>query len=164
MQSQNGIILNEILIEISHNCNLSCNMCGFGRHINKYDSSKFMNLDNFFNIFLKIKNNTQSIRLNGRGESVIHKDFITIFEYVYQEKIPINLFTNLSFHKQKIIDVFKKTEPQLYISIDSPYKYNLEKIRVGANFEFILDIYQIYKRLIKDHLLFLLYKMKTIMK
>lgn len=128
-----SIKLKEILIEISQNCNLSCIMCGFGKENN--NNQKFMSFDNFIKIFDKIKDNTQSVRLNGRGESTIHIDFIPIFDYVFNAKIPIQLFSNLSFNNESIIECFLKANPQLFISIDSPHKYKLENIRRGAKFD-----------------------------
>lgn len=63
-----SIKLKEILIEISQNCNLSCIMCGFGKENN--NSKKFMSFDNFVKIFDKVKDNTQSVRLNA-GEKAL---------------------------------------------------------------------------------------------
>lgn len=130
------IKLKEILIEISQNCNLSCIMCGFGKANNS--NKKFMSFNNFVKIFDKVKNNTQSVRLNGRGESTIHIDFIKIFDYVFNARIPIQLFSNLSFNDDNIIECFLKANPQLFISIDSSHKDKLENIRRGAKFDKII--------------------------
>lgn len=130
------IKLKEVLIEISQNCNLSCTMCGFTKKHNH--SSKFVSLDKFKTIFEKIKPFTNLVRLNGRGESTIHKDFIKICEYVAQSDVDIALFSNFNFKDKKIIDVFLRTTPQLFVSMDSPNKANLESIRRGCKFENII--------------------------
>lgn len=143
IKSSNDIIitknikLNEVLIEISQNCNLSCIMCGFGRENNRND--KFLSFDSFKMICDKIAPYTDNIRLNGRGESSIHKDFIPIIKYTYSKNKQITLFSNLSFKNYKIIESFLLTNPQIYISIDSPYKDNLESIRRGAKYENIIS-------------------------
>lgn len=137
----------EVLIEISQNCNLSCIMCGFGKENNS--NQKFMTFDNFAKIFEKLKNNTQSIRLNGRGESTIHRDFIPIFNYVFNANIPIQLFSNLNFNDENIIECFIKSNPQLYISMDSPNKKKLENIRRGAKFDRIITNLKNLKSLAK---------------
>ena len=56
----------EVIIEISQNCNLECIMCGFGRMNNSKD--KFMPLNRFKEVYDSVKNRTQSVRINGRGE------------------------------------------------------------------------------------------------
>lgn len=131
------IKLQEVLIEISQNCNLNCIMCGFTKEHNH--SSKFISFDDFKIIFKKIKPFANLVRLNGRGESTIHKDFIKIFEYVAESDIDIALFSNFNFKNQKVIEMFLRTAPQLFVSMDSPNKTNLESIRKGCKFENIIN-------------------------
>jgi len=135
------IELEEVIIELSFNCNLSCIMCGFGKDVNPISKEKFLSFDKYKKILEQIGNKTKAIRLNGRGESTIHPDFIKIVDYT-RLKFPhlkIILFSNLSFKKQEIIDSFIKNNMQLFISLDSPLKKELEYIRKGANFNFIIN-------------------------
>lgn len=130
----------EIIIELSHNCNLSCIMCGFGRNNNPYNKDKFMPFEKYRTVLNQVAPLTGTIRLNGRGESTIHPDFLPILEYT-KETFPhlsINLFSNLSFASPGIINSLKKNKVQLFISLDSPFKEELETIRKGADFSFIL--------------------------
>ncbi len=94
----------EIIVELSYNCNLSCTMCGFGKDVNPYNKNKFMTIENYKNILHQIGDRTKNIRLNGRGESIIHPDFIEILEYTKEQypNVNINLFSNFSF-KNKLI-------------------------------------------------------------
>ncbi len=87
----------------------------------------------------QIGDKTKTIRLNGRGESTIHLDFIKIVNYTKQNflKLNINLFSNFSFNNQKVIDVLITNDVQLFISIDSPNENELSAIRKGADFHFI---------------------------
>ena len=62
--------LEELLIELSQNCNLDCIMCGFGKRNNSRD--KFMSFEDFVEIYDKLGDKADKIRLNGRGESTIH--------------------------------------------------------------------------------------------
>jgi len=131
--------LKELIIEISYNCNLSCIMCGFGQQ--EFDKQNFMTLATFKKIVNELANKTDIIRLNGRGESVIHPDFEKMLDYVghnFTDK-QINLFTNLSYHKNEIIEKFIKYNVQLFISIDSNIKNELETIRKGANYNLIIN-------------------------
>jgi len=130
--------LKELIIELSNNCNLSCTMCGFGQL--EFDTKRFMKMDLFRRIINKIGSRSSTIRLNGRGESTIHPQFLAMLDYS-KEICPtadLRLFTNLAFNDQKIIDSFIENNVQLFISIDSPVKKELEAIRRGCNYERII--------------------------
>lgn len=129
----------EIIIELSFNCNLSCSMCGFGKESNPFDKSKFLNFANYKKILSQVGNRTNTIRLNGRGESTIHPDFVKILNYTKKEypSLNINLFSNFSFSNQQIINVLIRNCVQLFISMDSSVAEELTAIRKGANFKFI---------------------------
>ena len=139
----------EIIVELSHNCNLSCSMCGFGKEVNPFSKSKFLSFDNYKTILHQIGNITKTIRLNGRGESTIHPDFIQILNYTKEiyPKLNINLFSNLSFNNTRILDSLIRNQVQLFISMDSPYKEELTAIRKGARFDFISDNIKVLKNL-----------------
>lgn len=129
----------EIIIELSYNCNLSCSMCGFGKDVNPYSKSKFITFENYKTILNQIGDKTRTIRLNGRGESTIHPDFIKILNYTKEHypNVNINLFSNFSFNNKQIVSALISNKVQLFISIDSPSVEELIAIRKGANFQFI---------------------------
>lgn len=129
----------EIIVELSYNCNLSCSMCGFGNEVNPFSKSKFLALEKYKNILHQIGDKTKRIRLNGRGESTIHPKFIDILNYTKEQypEIVINLFTNLSFRNKKIIEALINNKVQLFISMDSSVASELTDIRKGAKFHFI---------------------------
>lgn len=129
----------EIIVELSYNCNLSCSMCGFGKEVNPYSKDKFLTFGSYKNILHQIGDKTKTIRLNGRGESTIHPDFIEILNYT-QEKYPnvnINLFSNFSFNNKRILEALINNHVQLFISMDSSEAEELTVIRKGAKFQFI---------------------------
>jgi len=127
--------LKELIIELSQNCNLDCIMCGFGKSNNASD--KFMSFDNFKLTYEKLGKYSEKIRLNGRGESTIHPQFKDVLKYI-GESNQITLFTNGNYRDKEINDLFTLYSVQLFFSMDSPDKDNLEKIRRGVSFE-ILD-------------------------
>jgi MoaA/NifB/PqqE/SkfB family radical SAM enzyme len=129
----------EIIIELSFNCNLSCIMCGFGKDTNSFNKDKFFSFNKYKTILHQIGNKTKTIRLNGRGESTIHPDFVEILNYTKQHfpQLNINLFSNFSFNNKKVIDALIANGVQLFISMDSPKADELSAIRKGANFQFI---------------------------
>ena len=125
----------EVIIELSYNCNLSCSMCGFGREVNPFDRRKFLSLENYQSILDILGDKCKAIRLNGRGESTIHPKFLEILELTKKQypEIDIILFSNFSFHKDKILDAFIKYDVQLFISMDSPNDEELSRLRTGCN-------------------------------
>lgn len=131
----------EIIVELSYNCNLSCSMCGFGKTVNPYSKRKFLTFENYKNILHQIGDKTKTIRLNGRGESTIHPDFIEILNYTKEQypNVNINLFSNFSFNNKRILDALINNRVQLFISMDSSEAKELTAIRKGAKFQFIED-------------------------
>ena len=131
--------LEEIIIELSYNCNLSCSMCGFGKHVNPFHKNKFLSLETYKTILPQVGNKTRTVRLNGRGESTIHPDFVEILDYTKRSfpNISINLFSNMSFKNQKILNSLLTNEVQLFISMDSPVEEELVFIRRGAKYNHI---------------------------
>lgn len=129
----------EIIIELSYNCNLSCSMCGFGKEVNPYSKSKFLSFENFKNILRQIGDKSKTIRLNGRGESTIHPDFVEILNYTKEQypSVNINLFSNFSFNNTRILEALINNQVQLFISMDSSEAVELAAIRKGASFQFI---------------------------
>jgi len=120
----------EIIIELSQNCNLECVMCGFGKMENSPE--KFMSYDEFRKLYDIFKDSTESIRINGRGESTIHPQFKQIVEYIGKEK-EIILFTNGNYKNPDISKLFKSYNFQLYFSVDSIVDSKLVSIRRGVN-------------------------------
>lgn len=130
----------EVIIELGYNCNLACIMCGFGKEANPFRRDKFMSLTMFKRVVDMIAPITQTIRLNGRGESTIHPDFLEILNWVHH-KYPgcnLNLFSNMSAVSASVLQALIESEVQLFISLDSTRKEVLESIRRGANFDNIL--------------------------
>lgn len=131
----------EIIVELSHNCNLSCSMCGYGKEVNPYSKSKFLTFKNYKKILQQIGDKTKTIRLNGRGESTIHPDFVKILNFTKEQfpNININLFSNFSFNNKRILEALINNQVQLFISMDSSEADELISIRKGANFQFIVE-------------------------
>jgi MoaA/NifB/PqqE/SkfB family radical SAM enzyme len=114
-------------------------MCGFGKDANPFNKNKFLSFYNYKTILQQIGDKTKTIRLNGRGESTIHPDFVEILNYTKQifPQLNINLFSNFSFKNDKVTDALVENGVQLFISMDSPIASELTAIRKGANFQFI---------------------------
>jgi len=131
--------LQEVIIELSYNCNLSCAMCGFGKHVNPFKKDKFMSFEKYRQILNQLANKTSTIRLNGRGESTIHPQFVEIVEFTKSSfpHLRINLFSNFSFRNAKILKTLIENEVQLFVSLDSTDTDELQQLRRGAKPSYI---------------------------
>jgi len=124
--------LDELIIELSQNCNLNCTMCGFGSKNNRPE--KFMEFELFKTIYNNIGKYAKKIRLNGRGESTIYPNIKEAIDYVGR-KNRISLFTNGNYIDDDLNDLFIKFDVELYFSMDSTDRNQLIQIRKGLNFD-----------------------------
>ncbi|MBU4380579.1 MAG: SPASM domain-containing protein [Pseudodesulfovibrio sp.] len=129
--------MKELIIELSHNCNLACIMCGFGGK--PASPKRFITWQTLNLILDQVPSVPERVRLNGRGESTIHPAFIPMMEHV-QSRYPqsiINLFSNLMVTNKDLVYSLAEKEVQLFISMDSPNALELESIRRGARFSIL---------------------------
>lgn len=146
-----------LVIELSHNCNLNCIMCGFGgkvinkkKFIEKRIVEKLSLEKDFFS-------DINEIRLNGRGESTINPDFpklVTLIKNIFPRS-RLSMTTNLMFKNDKIMDLINENNIELVISIDSPEKEKYEFIRKGANYKTLI---RRINKIKKGHVIFTLQK------
>lgn len=131
----------EVIIEMSHNCNISCQMCGFGFRYNPIKNEKFMTAGNFRKCVDMFANRTSVLRLNGRGESTIHPDFVELIKWAHDKypSLQLSIFTNASFGNASIIEVLMACNALVFISFDSVDKNVLEKIRFGCKYEKVIE-------------------------
>ena len=130
----------EVIIEMSHNCNISCQMCGFGFRYNPVKNEKYMSADNFRKCVDMFADKTSILRLNGRGESTIHPDFVELIRWVHDKypSLQLSIFTNASFANASIIEALIDCNTLIFISFDSVTKNVFEKIRYGCKYEKII--------------------------
>ena len=121
--------LNELILELSYNCDLACVMCGFGSK--RVDAGRFMSEATVSRILDSIDPPPRVIRLNGRGESTIHPRFVDILRGVRRRfaDAQINLFSHLSWKRAGVMRALIACNVQLFISMDSPDPSRLESIR-----------------------------------
>ncbi len=121
--------LNELILELSYNCDLACVMCGFGDK--DVEPSRFMAPETVSLILDAINPPPRVIRLNGRGESTIHPRFVEILRQVRSRfpDVQINLFSHLSWSRPGVADALIDCNVQLFISMDSPDPERLAVIR-----------------------------------
>lgn len=130
----------EVMLEMSHNCNISCQMCGFGFRYNPVKKEKYMPADKYRRYVDMFASKTAVLRLNGRGESTIHPDFKELLKWTHTKypSLQLSLFTNASFNDPSLIDALIACNVLVFVSFDSTKKELLEKIRYGCRYETVL--------------------------
>ena len=129
--------LNELILELSYNCDLACVMCGFGAK--RVDAGRFMTEETVSRILEAVAPAPRVIRLNGRGESTIHPRFVEILRLV-RTRYPdaqINLFSHLSWSRPGLMSALIESGVQLFISMDSHLPERLESIRRRSKYKLI---------------------------
>lgn len=125
----------KLVVELSRNCNLHCQACGFGGK--PVDPAGFMDPAMMEGILASdvFLSDVEEVRLNGRGESTIHPEFERLVARVRRQfpRARLTMFTNLMFPRDEILDVLNANRVQLFVSMDSHDPARLEALRRGAN-------------------------------
>ena len=133
-----------LLIEPVSSCNLKCPFCF---QIDKSFTRKpFMGVMKF-DLFKKICDEADQIgvgavTLASRGEPTMHKEFIDMLKYLSSKKniYEIKINTNGTFLNENICNsIFENDVTQIIISSDHYLKNEYERLRVGSNFEKVVE-------------------------
>ncbi|MDO9464745.1 MAG: radical SAM protein [bacterium] len=125
-----------IEIEVTTRCNLRCIMC---EHTYWNEPNRDMSFQEFKQIvdqFPKLK----WIGLTGIGESFLNKDFIRMLKYVKSKSIYVELYDTFYFIDKKIAKELIEIEvDKIFVSLDAATKETYEYIRVGSDFEKVVN-------------------------
>ena len=148
-----------LLIEPVSSCNLRCPFCF---QVDKSFTRKpYMGVIDF-EFFKKIVDEANDIgvgavTLASRGEPTMHKKYVEMLEYLSKKEniFEIKTNTNGTFLSEKICHaIFKYNVSQVIISSDHYIKKNYERLRLGSNFEKVVEnvdrLYEIRKKFYPD--------------
>ena len=148
-----------LLIEPVSACNLRCPFCF---QIDKSFTRKpYMGVIDF-EFFKKIVDEANdigvgAITLASRGEPTMHKKYTEMLEYLSKKEniFEIKTNTNGTFLSEKICHaIFKYNVNQVIISSDHYIKKDYERLRLGSNFEKVVEnvdrLYEIRKKFYPD--------------
>ena len=127
-----------IEIEVTTRCNLKCTMC---EHTYWNEPNRNMSFDEFKKIIDQFK--LKWIGLTGIGESLLNPDFLKMLEYCKTKSKGstfIELYDNFYFIDEKTAKKLIEMEiDKIFISLDAATKQTYEKIRVGSNFDRVIN-------------------------
>tara|TARA_B100000989_G_scaffold287914_1_gene258052 strand:+ start:25773 stop:26927 length:1155 start_codon:yes stop_codon:yes gene_type:complete len=133
-----------LLIEPVSTCNLRCPFCF--QTDKSFTKKPFMGVMDF-DFFKKVVDEADNIgvgaiTLGSRGEPTLSKKFREMLEYISAKKniFELKVNTNGSFLTEDIChSIFKSNVSQIIVSSDHYIKEKYEKLRVGANFDKIVQ-------------------------
>lgn len=137
-------------IEPTNQCNLNCIMCPTGS-LKTGIKRGLMRLSMFKEIIDEIKDYTSAITLALSGESLIHPRFFDMVKYACENGVRTKLNTNITLiNKRNAKLILESGLDYMNFSFDGYNKKTYEKIRVGANFEEVIDNMIYFLRLRKE--------------
>ena len=140
-----------LIIEPVSACNLRCPFCH--QIDDDFTSNKQMMGQMEINLFKKIideahNHGTNAITLTCRGEPTLHPQIGEMIEYCSGKFIELKMNTNATRLNEKLIhQILKSGMTDLVFSVDSHLKEEFESLRVGANFEKVLNNIKLFKEI-----------------
>lgn len=131
------------MIELTHACNLKCTMCN--RNIFKNVNTRNLSHERFERIMNELPL-VKTVLFLGVGEPLCNPDFPEIIEALSRRGGSAHLTTNGTLLSKNNIAKFGRGVFGVSISIDSPLAHMYEGIRVGANFESVLENIRVLKK------------------
>lgn len=133
-----------IEVEVTTKCHLKCRMCEHTYWSEPQVNMTFAQFKHILDQFPKLK----WIGLTGIGESFMNPDFMKIISYVKSKGIYIELFdTFLFFNETNIRELIRLGLDRLVLSMDGATKETYEKLRIGSNFNKVVENIKAFVRL-----------------
>jgi len=125
-----------IQVECTTRCNLKCTFCELSYWTEKPADLEFENLRKMAEQLPKLRR----VDLTGIGESLMNRDFFRILEFLKSRRIYVTLNDNFTLMSEKTARRLVDLEvDQIFLSLDGATKQTYEKIRVGANFDKVIE-------------------------
>ncbi len=133
-----------LLIEPVSSCNLKCPFCfQTDKSFTRKPYMGVIDLDFFKNIVDQAdKLGTGAVTLASRGEPTMHKNFVEMLDYIGEKKNIFEVKTNTNGTRlnEKICHaIFRNKINLIVISSDHYIKKDYERLRLGSNFEKVVE-------------------------
>lgn len=128
-----------LLIEPTNLCNLRCPVCPTGG--SKCKRAKgYINFELYKKIIDELKDYLLSVYLTNYGEPMLNPKIIDMIQYAHAQGIKTNIATNGHFFNERAVrDIINSGLDDLSIALDGCDQKTLERYRVGANFDKIVE-------------------------
>lgn len=126
--------INWIENSILTGCNLNCIMCGSDHSYHKKEVDLYKRLTSILKTYdLKFYNSTC------QGEPLLYKD--NLFDFIEHSKCNVNILSNGLLLNNNDIEFLSKYKNRVFItiSIDSHIKETYERIRLGSNYDTVMN-------------------------
>jgi MoaA/NifB/PqqE/SkfB family radical SAM enzyme len=125
-----------IQIECTTRCNLKCTFCELSYWTEKPTDLKFDRLQQMVSRLPKLRR----VDLTGIGEALMNREFLNIVEFLKSRGTHITLNDNFTLMTEKTARrIVELGVDQIFLSLDGATKDTYEHIRVGANFDKVID-------------------------
>ncbi|MCG2758058.1 MAG: radical SAM protein [Desulfobacteraceae bacterium] len=125
-----------IEIEVTTRCNLRCIICERTYWNEPNKDMSFKEVKYIVDQFPKLK----WIGLTGIGESFVNKDFMKMLRYIKSKNVIVELYDNFYFIDENTArEIIELQIDNIFVSFDAATKETYEKIRVGSNFERVVN-------------------------
>ncbi len=140
----------KLQLEITNACNLNCIECY--RHSVSNLKIGYMKYDNFTKIINQFPY-LKGISLFGTGESLLHREFFRMVEYLYNKNIKIFLTTNGTLLTEENIQKLVNYHIHLTISLDALTKNTYNKVsgKTTIPYERILNNIKFFRQYKADY-------------
>lgn len=135
----------DIIAEAANVCNLKCSMCFQSDDllpVTKTTKVPFMAMDTFKKVVDEsAKYRLPALKLSWRGESMLNKNFVEMIRYAKAKGIlEVTTLTNGTLMDEAMCrNILSSGLDQIVISIDGITKETYEKIRIGADYDQVLN-------------------------
>lgn len=129
-----------ISIEPANFCNLRCPMCTTPPWLLERDRNKTISFEDYKKIIDDVKKKVHYIFLFLVGEPFLNKDLPKLIAYATKNNMHCTVSTNFNIlNKKTARDIVKSKLDKLIISLDGATKETYEKIRVGGEFDRVVN-------------------------
>lgn len=139
------------ILGLTNICNLKCPLCITGLKQQQKEKT-FMEYRDAVKIIEKIKDYAIWVQLYKWGESLLHKDFITILYTVKENNLATQLSTNLDVKHDKDLFYALVEAPldQLIVSFDGLTQETYSKYRVGGDINNVIENIRLITKIKKE--------------
>jgi len=128
-----------IILETTTKCNLECRTCMRSKQDwGIYESN--MPFDLYYSLISDLKYPTRFVSFVGMGEQLLNPQIFRMMNVAKQKGFEVSLTDNFTLVDKEVAHTLIRSQiDYLYASFDSVSKRKFEKIRVGANFEDVVN-------------------------